>query len=379
MNNPKKVSPSNRYFKARLEPFARPIFWLSGGMLVLLLVIVWQYWTHPEWIGASIDDEDSLAAISQLNQQNNNTPPTTTTQTAPQQGQITLPDPSSIVKDPVADLKSNVEQLVEGTPGQNVQQATTGGIQQQPTPTNVQQPTTVPDPQKLGIASSPRAGLVADKKLYEQVVALPELFPPLLGASNVSVTGGLLPGAGTSQEENTQQPPNTSYTAPPTGIPAQPSALETAVNRVLSTNNNPTVTGLNQVNPTYPTQGYPTQAYPTQAYPTQAYPGQTVPGQVYPGQTVPGQAYPTQAYPGVGGYNQPVTTPVPQTNPYNAYNPIPGTTSGVMNNLGQVTPGSYGQVTPGVSANTPYQATPTVPGIGYNQVPQTTYPVSNGF
>lgn len=44
-----------RYFKARFQPFRRPLFWGSIGGLSLLVVCVWQYWQHPEWLGTTVE------------------------------------------------------------------------------------------------------------------------------------------------------------------------------------------------------------------------------------------------------------------------------------------------------------------------------------
>src|SRR6476646_9341812 len=50
--SPLKPPASWRYLKARLQVLARPSVWASGVGLVVLLVSVWQYWTHPEWLNA---------------------------------------------------------------------------------------------------------------------------------------------------------------------------------------------------------------------------------------------------------------------------------------------------------------------------------------
>lgn len=43
-------SPFSRYFKARLQPFTKPIFWGTSGVIVVLGVCLVQYSRNPEWL-----------------------------------------------------------------------------------------------------------------------------------------------------------------------------------------------------------------------------------------------------------------------------------------------------------------------------------------
>ena len=49
-----------RYFKARFQPFRRPLFWGALGALSLLTVAIWQYLQHPEWLGGEIVQPTTL-------------------------------------------------------------------------------------------------------------------------------------------------------------------------------------------------------------------------------------------------------------------------------------------------------------------------------
>ncbi|HEY9876084.1 MAG TPA: hypothetical protein V6D12_21815 [Candidatus Obscuribacterales bacterium] len=68
----KKLPTSLKYFKARLRTLARPGVLVPAVMLCLLLVGVWEYWTHPEWLSASGSNQDTTnngAGESTLSQQ----------------------------------------------------------------------------------------------------------------------------------------------------------------------------------------------------------------------------------------------------------------------------------------------------------------------
>ncbi|NES86826.1 MAG: hypothetical protein F6K10_38830 [Moorea sp. SIO2B7] len=77
MYSPKEIPPFIRYFKARLKPFGRPLFWLSPSIVILVSVCFWQYNNHPEWLESafkqlgvassySTDKSDNPVANSKL-------------------------------------------------------------------------------------------------------------------------------------------------------------------------------------------------------------------------------------------------------------------------------------------------------------------------
>jgi hypothetical protein len=63
---------SLRFFKARLTPFTKPMFWGSATILTLLGVTIWQYWQHPEWIGTNNIEQPSTIRNNTANQDSNN-------------------------------------------------------------------------------------------------------------------------------------------------------------------------------------------------------------------------------------------------------------------------------------------------------------------
>lgn len=57
MSSSKQVPASIRYLKARLRTFTRPAFWGSAIALVMMVLGVWEYWVHPEWLNSLVDGE----------------------------------------------------------------------------------------------------------------------------------------------------------------------------------------------------------------------------------------------------------------------------------------------------------------------------------
>ena len=58
-NRPASQDSFFRYFKARFQPFRRPLFWGALGALSLLTVAIWQYIEHPEWLGGEIEQPET--------------------------------------------------------------------------------------------------------------------------------------------------------------------------------------------------------------------------------------------------------------------------------------------------------------------------------
>ena len=58
-NSPASQDSFFRYFKARFQPFRRPLFWGALGILSLLAVAIWQYIEHPEWLGGEIEQPET--------------------------------------------------------------------------------------------------------------------------------------------------------------------------------------------------------------------------------------------------------------------------------------------------------------------------------
>ncbi|MEW5858958.1 MAG: hypothetical protein AB1861_16505 [Cyanobacteriota bacterium] len=57
MSSSKQVPASIRYLKARLRTFTRPAFWGSAIALVMMVIGVWEYWVHPEWLNSLVEGE----------------------------------------------------------------------------------------------------------------------------------------------------------------------------------------------------------------------------------------------------------------------------------------------------------------------------------
>jgi len=64
MSPPRKPPAYLRYFKARLKPLGRPVFWISTMGMVAVLVATGYYWQHPEvlqeLINAQTADSDQV-------------------------------------------------------------------------------------------------------------------------------------------------------------------------------------------------------------------------------------------------------------------------------------------------------------------------------
>ncbi|MBD1841272.1 hypothetical protein H6F78_19990 [Coleofasciculus sp. FACHB-64] len=63
MSSSKQVPASIRYLKARLRTFARPAFWGSAIALVMMVIGVWEYWVHPEWLNSLLDGETESGQV----------------------------------------------------------------------------------------------------------------------------------------------------------------------------------------------------------------------------------------------------------------------------------------------------------------------------
>ena len=61
--------PFWRFFKARLRPFLRPMFWISTSTLGLVVIALWQYKEHPDWL--SIVAEQPEIVSNNLSSQSN--------------------------------------------------------------------------------------------------------------------------------------------------------------------------------------------------------------------------------------------------------------------------------------------------------------------
>ncbi len=57
------IPNSSRYFKAKLKPLKRPMFWISTGFLTLCFVSLSIYWKNPEWITEEIEEPATLEDI----------------------------------------------------------------------------------------------------------------------------------------------------------------------------------------------------------------------------------------------------------------------------------------------------------------------------
>ncbi|MGH2416068.1 MAG: hypothetical protein ACRDEA_20735, partial [Microcystaceae cyanobacterium] len=62
--SPKSDPTLLRYFKARLMPIARPIFWAPIGLLGLSIVVFWQFKNHPEWWATTTEQPESTESRS---------------------------------------------------------------------------------------------------------------------------------------------------------------------------------------------------------------------------------------------------------------------------------------------------------------------------
>lgn len=58
MSSPNQVPAYFRYLKARLQPLRQPQFWLSAMGFGLILLFIWEYWKHPNWL--SFLEEDPI-------------------------------------------------------------------------------------------------------------------------------------------------------------------------------------------------------------------------------------------------------------------------------------------------------------------------------
>ena len=59
MPSHKPVPASIRYVKARLKSLMRPAVWGSSAVLLLMILFGWEYFTHPEWLKAINNDQES--------------------------------------------------------------------------------------------------------------------------------------------------------------------------------------------------------------------------------------------------------------------------------------------------------------------------------
>ncbi|NES22360.1 MAG: hypothetical protein F6K41_26435 [Symploca sp. SIO3E6] len=57
MSSPRKPPAYLRYFKARLKPLGRPVFWVSTLGMVSVLVATGYYWQHPELLQELINEQ----------------------------------------------------------------------------------------------------------------------------------------------------------------------------------------------------------------------------------------------------------------------------------------------------------------------------------
>lgn len=72
MKNFKTTPAFVRYFKARFQPFTKPLFLGSFGGLLIAGLAIYQYWKHPEWlqtsdqttIGQEVDSSNGIVSPS---------------------------------------------------------------------------------------------------------------------------------------------------------------------------------------------------------------------------------------------------------------------------------------------------------------------------
>ncbi len=60
INSTKKVTPFARFFKARLKPFTRPMFWAPPSIAALLGICIWQYVRNPDLLNAASDQPETV-------------------------------------------------------------------------------------------------------------------------------------------------------------------------------------------------------------------------------------------------------------------------------------------------------------------------------
>ena len=73
MNSQQKSPAPFRYLFARFKPFAKPKWLIPSGLIVVGGICAWQYWSHPEWLGANFlssqpqsSNPDSGASVGSL-------------------------------------------------------------------------------------------------------------------------------------------------------------------------------------------------------------------------------------------------------------------------------------------------------------------------
>ncbi len=60
INSTKQITPFARFFKARLKPFTRPMFWAPPTVAALLGICIWQYVRNPDLLNASSDQPETV-------------------------------------------------------------------------------------------------------------------------------------------------------------------------------------------------------------------------------------------------------------------------------------------------------------------------------
>ncbi|MGK7876428.1 MAG: hypothetical protein AB4426_24965 [Xenococcaceae cyanobacterium] len=291
--SPKKIPPNISYLKARLQPFGRPMFLGSFGILWVLGLCVWQYWNHPDWLNPIFDEPEVVRS-----------------------------NPRDAPNNPVANLEFSEEELAVDTQSNNLESLL---AELEATKT-----------------LTPALPLQQEAQSANQST---ELFTPLIPKQNsstsnpfVTLTQDLLNRASLSDynslvkinSQGTTKPSSSKVSSAvtrieqfsslnrlsnPNRVPAKESPLEKAVNQLFSANSNPTPTVTESPTPTNTKINY-----------------------------VPGYSL------GTNSYTPPATTPTLGSNSYNylpqpqPVNSVSVPVSGTPNNFRQVSPQGFNQL-----------------------------------
>lgn len=328
----RELPPSLRYLKARFQPFGKPMFWGSAIVLSLLAVIIWQYWEHPEWFKATLDEPEVAGSNLQA-------------------------DPEDLVSDSDLSLDElaagaeidNLDLLLQQfEQGRTVQPASPSGTQEQQADSanTSTQPATSEIPQQNSEVNNPVANSTSE----------------LLNSRSAFVSGSYLND--NSNRQNRSSSPNTAAQES-SGLQfpsllgstnrnqeaASESALQQSLNRLRPINSRPTTAE------TAETQTSTDSNSQSQSSPTSTSPGQVTyssPSQQGINSSTPFSTTPTSppnTNTNLGQFQS--ENSAPPSTPNNFGQGTPQSLNQTPNNSEQVSPGSYqtGWVTPGSNPN----------------------------
>ena len=172
-----KVSPSRRYFRARLLSILNPFFLGSIGVLSLVGFCIWQYWLNPESLITSVEQEEKQPTKTLLFPETSTESNSSSTSSNTNSNSNTKveSDRNSVISNQNSTSRTSANQITSNSNSNPDPDQTFDSILGQSDPTNEIFQTVTAEKNPL---NKPKVG--EQTKLYEQLKTMPNMFPDLI-------------------------------------------------------------------------------------------------------------------------------------------------------------------------------------------------------